>query len=68
MSDPKIIVARHVFSDNEDFCKKTLDVGEQIAMVHSRRRLTELYRVFSGWRAYFKRQRVVRGIQDEKHG
>ena len=28
MSDPKIIVARHVFSDNEDFCKKTLDVTE----------------------------------------
>ena len=28
LSDPKLIVARHVFSDSDDFCKKTLDVGE----------------------------------------
>ena len=50
LSDPKLIVARHVFSDNDDFYKKTLDVGEQIQMIHNRRRLTDLYRVFSSWR------------------
>jgi len=28
VSDPKLIVARHVFGDSDDFCKKTLDVTE----------------------------------------
>ena len=30
VSDPKLIVARHVFGDSDDFCKKTLDITEQI--------------------------------------
>ena len=28
LSDPKLIVARHVFSDSHEFCKKTLDLSE----------------------------------------
>ena len=50
LSDPKLIVARHVFSDNDDFCKKTLDVSEQIQMITNRKQMTLLYKLFMVWR------------------
>ena len=56
LSDPKLIVARHVFSDSDDFCKKTLDVSEQIAMIRNRTRLTLLFKVLSAWRGYAREE------------
>ena len=59
VSDPKLIVARHVFGDSDDFCKKTLDVSEQIAMILNRKCLTLLYKVFKSWRQVINHAQAI---------
>ena len=39
------MIARHVFQDNDEFCRKTLEVDEQIDMIQTRKRLTVLFKI-----------------------
>ena len=35
----------HVFEDNDDFIKQTLEIEEQLEMILTRKRLTKLFQI-----------------------